>query len=341
MRYFNGMEIRCLPICFLACIPWSSGCGTTKLQEATEQLVLSSAVDRSVAMIDFRPLADQAVYLDTTYIKSVKSPTFVNADYVVSALRQQIMSAGCHLQETKDAADVIIEARIGTLGADDHRVTYGIPENNGLASAASLIAQTPTPSIPEIALARRDAREGAAKIAAFAYDRETRAPIWQSGISQSIATSRNTWVMGVGPFQGGSIRDARGLAKGTNRSGRSRPGASPSEDYQRPVVEYTAEVRYDHGWPVTGKPVPEEVIAASRNRPTRVAGQLPVAMPMLGAPAGAIAPETTGEPVDAGEIGFGEVGFGEVGFGEVGFGEVGFGEVGAGQPGEAEGSLFR
>jgi len=230
-----------------------SGCGTTKLQEATEQLVLSSAVDRSVSMIDFRPLEGLDVYLDTTYIQNLKSPTFVNADYVTSALRQQVMAGGCMLQESREQADVIIEARIGTLGADEHRVTYGLPENSGIGMAANLVTRTPSVAIPEIAVARRDAREGAAKVAAFAYDRETRVPLWQSGISQSIATSRNTWVMGVGPFQGGSIREGRRLVQGTDRSGGSRPGASPSQAYDRPAVEYSAEVRYDRGWPVVGK----------------------------------------------------------------------------------------
>ncbi|MGV3483760.1 MAG: DUF6655 family protein [Planctomycetaceae bacterium] len=283
------MDARILPITLAALLPWIAiGCGTTKLQEATEQLVLSSAVDRSISMIDFRALADQRVYLDTTYLKNIKTPTFVNADYVTSALRQQIMAAGCYLQDEKDQADIIIEARIGTLGADDHRVTYGIPENNGLSSAASLIAQTPTPSIPEIAVARRDAREGAAKIAAFAYERETRTPIWQSGISQSIATSRNTWVMGVGPFQGGSIREGTHLAKGSHRGGASRPGASPSGTYERPVVEHTAEVRYDQGWPVTGKPLPDELVAQREGKGKPKKLPVPAAAPQSGGQADAM-----------------------------------------------------
>ena len=72
-----------------------SGCGTTKEQQATEQLLLSDAVDRSVSTIDFRPLSGEKVYLDTSYLRSVKATTFVNADYVTSALRQQVIAAGC------------------------------------------------------------------------------------------------------------------------------------------------------------------------------------------------------------------------------------------------------
>ncbi|HBJ34612.1 MAG TPA: hypothetical protein DDZ51_07585 [Planctomycetaceae bacterium] len=234
-----------------------SGCGTTRTQEATEQLTLSAAVDSSIAAIDFRPMTGQKVFFDDTYIKSVKSPTFVNADYVISSLRQQIMAAGCLLQEKADTADIIIEGRIGALGADDHRVTYGIPENNVLGVAATFLAPIPTraPTMPEIAVARRDAREGAAKVAAFAYVRETRQPLWQSGISNSIATSQNTWVLGVGPFQGGSIRDSSLLARKEAKTG-ARYVRNGKDVNNRPPVNYSAEMRFDHGWPLNGRPIP-------------------------------------------------------------------------------------
>jgi len=233
------------------------GCGTTRTQEASEQLTLSAAVDNSVAAIDFRPMTGQKVFFDDTYIKGVKSPTFVNADYVISSMRQQIMAAGCLLQEKADTADIIIEGRIGTLGADDHRVTYGIPENNVLGVAATFLAPMPTraPTMPEIAVARRDAREGAAKVAAFAYHRETRQPLWQSGISNSIATSQNTWVLGIGPFQGGSIRDSSQLARKEAKTGANyvRNGKDVND---RPPVNYSAEMRFDNGWPLNGRPIP-------------------------------------------------------------------------------------
>ena len=50
--------------CALAC-----GCGTTKWSDsprtATEQLLISDAVDRAISEIDFSALADKDVYLDT------------------------------------------------------------------------------------------------------------------------------------------------------------------------------------------------------------------------------------------------------------------------------------
>lgn len=229
----------------------STGCGTTREYNATQQLVMSDAVDRSIAKLDFRPLTGRKVYLDTSYLRHVKGQGFVNAEYVTSAIRQQIVAAGCYIQDAASEADIVIEARIGTLGLDDHRVTYGVPENNGLSSTVSLIPGAPNiPTIPEVAIARREAREAAAKIACFAYDRTTRAPIWQSGVDSAVATARDTWVFGVGPFQGGTIREQTLLAGSKIRFGEKSATGSPAKFFDRPPVDYTAETRFQTGWPV-------------------------------------------------------------------------------------------
>ena len=40
-----------------------TGCGTLKSQSATQQLLLSDAVDRSIASIDFSPLSGKTVFI--------------------------------------------------------------------------------------------------------------------------------------------------------------------------------------------------------------------------------------------------------------------------------------
>ncbi len=236
----------------LSLIVAAAGCGTTKGSLATEQLVLSDAVDRSVSTIDFRSLAGETVFLDTTYLETDKKVmAIVNDNYVISSLRQQILASGCRLMPKIEDAELIIEARLGTLGADDHRTTYGIPENNVLGTAASLVPVAPTlPPLPELAIARRDSRDGAVKIAAFAYDRESRQVVWQSGISQAQSTARDTWVMGIGPFQGGTAREGTRLAGSKlMQFGRKETG-SPPTGFVRPPVDFTAETSFDNGYPV-------------------------------------------------------------------------------------------
>ncbi|TWU13905.1 hypothetical protein CA54_27470 [Symmachiella macrocystis] len=192
------------------------GCGTTISRNATEQLLASDAVDRSVRDIDFRDLRGQNVFFDTTYIKNVASVGFVNSDYIISSLRQQMMAADCRLRETREQADFVIEARVGALGADRHEIVWGIPANNLLGTVASAVPNAPSaapPTIPEIAFAKKGDELAVAKIGVFAYHRETGQPIWQSGTNQSKSTARSTTVFGIGPFQSGTIH------KGTEFAG--------------------------------------------------------------------------------------------------------------------------
>lgn len=205
----RGIILACAVCgCFLM------GCGATKSFTATEQLLMSDAVDSTIAKMDFRAIGGHKVFLDTTYvvgagkvIPGVAMPiNLINSDYVISALRQQLTAAGCMLVDTRDAAEIICEARCGALGTDGHTVTYGIPANNFLNSASSVIPGTPTlPSIPELSVAKREMKSAAAKVSVFAYDRETREPLWQSGIAQAGSSARDTWILGIGPLQYGNI----------------------------------------------------------------------------------------------------------------------------------------
>jgi len=193
-------------VALLTAVASAAGCGTTKLRTATEQLVVSDAVDRSVARIDFSPLAGEKVYFDTQYVVNVKGAGFVNAEYIVSSLRQQMVAANCLLQEKKEDADFVVEARVGALGTDDTEVNVGLPSNNALSAASSLVAGgPPLPPLPEISFGRRHDIMGASKVAVFAYNRETKEPVWQSGISTGRSVSKDAWVLGAGPFQQGSI----------------------------------------------------------------------------------------------------------------------------------------
>ncbi|QDT31260.1 DUF6655 family protein [Thalassoglobus polymorphus] len=192
---------------FLCC----AGCGTTKNTTATDQLLMSDAVDGAIARIDFTPLENQKVYFDTKFIKDYKGVGFVNSDYVISSTRQQMIAAGVLLQEKEDTADFIVEGRIGALGTDSNEVIYGIPSTSVLNEAADAVAalsQAPAvPGIPELAVAKRSNQISAAKIAVFAYEKESRERVWQSGMLTGKSTSRDLWVMGAGPFQKGSIHD--------------------------------------------------------------------------------------------------------------------------------------
>ncbi len=185
-----------------------SGCGTTSAKLATEQLLQSDAVDTAVADIDFTELAGQRCFLDTQYVEDFEGVGFVNSNYIISAIRQEMTAEGLLLQDTKEDSDIIVEPRVGTLGSDDHDILYGIPASNALSAASSAIPNSPAlPAIPEIAFMKRDNLMSAAKISVFAYHQETRQPVWQSGTSIARSDSRDTWVLGAGPFTRGTIHN--------------------------------------------------------------------------------------------------------------------------------------
>jgi len=191
----------------------AAGCGTSIKRSATEQLLTSDAVDRTISQFDFRDLSGKKVYLDTQYIQAVKGIGFVNSDYIISSLRQQLVAARCLLQDKKDDADYVVEARVGALGLDSHEITYGIPASNALSTAASFVPTAPPiPTIPEISFAKKKDQLAAAKIAVFAYNRKTRQPVWQSGVNEAESTAKDTWIFGAGPFQRGTIYEGTQFA---------------------------------------------------------------------------------------------------------------------------------
>lgn len=243
-RTTNNMN--CRRFATACCAAWllsgvvltSLGCGTTKSQLATQQMLTSDAIDRTVGQIDFSVLSGQKVFFDTTYIDAFKPIGFLTNKYIISAMRQQMFAAKCVLVDNLEEADYVVEARVGAIGTDEHDVTYGLPASSALNTAASVISSTPAlPVIPEISLARRQEQMGATKVSAFAYHRETKLPVWQSGTSTSTSYAKSYWILGAGPFQRGTVYDGTQFAGSKlplSQEKKTHIGSSmvpPSEEY--------------------------------------------------------------------------------------------------------------
>jgi hypothetical protein len=196
--------------CCLALLCAVVGCGTTRTSNtartATEQLLVSDAIDRAVQVIDFSPLRGQTIYFDDRQLYEAVDDT-----YLISTLRQHLLASGCILKEKKEEATLVVEPRAGTIGTDNHDLLFGLPA----ATVPQFGALTALPSaIPEIPIAKRRNQRGVAKIALFAYYRETGEPAWQSGIVREQSTSNDIWVLGAGPFKRGTIHKGTSFAGG-------------------------------------------------------------------------------------------------------------------------------
>ncbi len=222
-----------LLLMILAC----PGCGTTKWSDtqrtATEQLLVSDAIDRAVQKLNFELMFGKKVFFDPTYLGDT-----VDRDYVVSSIRQHLLASGCILTANREEADYVVEARAGAVGTDRHDLLYGVPATN-LPSFGPLVG-VPT-NLPEIPLAKRTDQTGVAKLAVFAYERETGRRIWQSGLVQHTSRAKDIWILGTGPFQKRSDRDGTLFAgqKIRNPLVRRTPQVDPS-----PAVDVTAEAHF-------------------------------------------------------------------------------------------------
>jgi hypothetical protein len=244
-----------------------TGCGTVLQNGATEQLLASDAVDSAVSSIDFRPLSGQKVFFETRYIQNLKTIGFVSAEYIISSLRQAMVGAGVLLQDTAAQADLVVEARVGTLGADGADMIYGIPSSNAGAATAAAAAATAMPttltSIPEISLAKKKNQLAAAKVACFAYQRESKERVWQSGLATAKSTAQDTWILGAGPFQKGSIYTKTGIAGSTLDLG--------GDGMDVPAVGFREPAVFEHFAKGTPKQEPgkAEVITAAGEEPAK------------------------------------------------------------------------
>lgn len=190
------------------------GCGVTRSTDtsrtATEQLLISDAIDRAVQSIDTRSLTGQAVFLDDSRVSDA-----VDRNYLVSTLRQHLLASGCSLKADRDKADYVVEIRAGAIGTDRNDLLFGVPSMN----VPQIFPLQPVPAaIPEVPIAKRRDQRGIAKIAVFAYHRESGLPVWQSGVAHEESSSNDVWILGAGPFQRGTIYEGTEFAGKTLRS---------------------------------------------------------------------------------------------------------------------------
>ncbi|MGI6418700.1 MAG: DUF6655 family protein [Thermoguttaceae bacterium] len=189
---------------FMAC----AGCGTTKFTDtsrsATEQLLITDAMDRAVSRLDFRALAGKTAYIDTTALKKI-----TDWEYLVSCIRQHMLANGCLVMEVKEEAEYVLEVRAGAVGTDRHDLLYGVPSVNvpTVFSGFGLPSQ-----IPEMPIIKKTDQRAVVKVSLFAYNRNTGRPIWQSGAVPEESDAKAVWVLGAGPFQRGKIYDGMTFA---------------------------------------------------------------------------------------------------------------------------------
>jgi hypothetical protein len=191
-----------------------SGCASTSTsntaRSATEQMLLSNAIDQSLDKIDFRPLQGQNVFLDEKYIDCV------DKQYIISSIRHRVLRAGGHLAEKAESADIVLEARSGGVGTTTSSSFIGVPS----VTLPGMLA------IPEVKLFTKSAQSGYAKLGIAAYDPKTKESRGQGGMTVAQSNDNNYYFVGVGPYQTGTLKEE--IARTTTGSAAVRRDQLPA-----------------------------------------------------------------------------------------------------------------
>jgi hypothetical protein len=125
---------------------------------ATEQLLISTAVDRAVERMHLEIPKGTKVYLDTEQLEGS------DGKYAAAAIRERMLRSGAGLVDERGEADFIVQVRAGALSIDDRNTLVGIGSFDAPVPFAGQAFR-----FPEIALYREKERQGVAKIAAVGY----------------------------------------------------------------------------------------------------------------------------------------------------------------------------
>jgi hypothetical protein len=171
------------------------GCATIKQSDTArtgiEQMLISSAVDRSLEKIDFAPVRGAKVFLDDKYLDCV------DKNYVLLAMRQKLLAHGCTLPDKADDADVVMQVASGAVGTDRQDLFAGISQ---------IPLPPPSPiSIPKFELFGRDKANGTAKLLVVAIDKKTQLAVINNGASLARSDYKVWSFIGGGPIQTGSV----------------------------------------------------------------------------------------------------------------------------------------
>lgn len=255
----------------------AAGCGATHLthtsRSASEEMLLSHAIDQSVGRLDLQVLAGQRVFLDTSNLGGV---TFDG--YLTGALRQHLLASGARLVTEPDLADVVVEARAGAVATAEHETLIGIPQT----TVPAMLFGAPA-TLPEIAIVKRIIHIGVAKVGVFAYRVDTGGGVWQSGIEENQSTSESNWYLGVGPFQTGDVLldggqgGPYGTPRSTGRGVLERPlwigelpsPRDPNEPLNGPIPDGEAD-EHDRSDPPDSDPSPPEADPSDPDSPDRL-----------------------------------------------------------------------
>ena len=176
------------------------GCGTARVTDtprtATEQLLISAAVDQAVAQLDFTFLEDRKVFIDTSLVDRI------DKSFLVGSVRARARREGVIVIDSVDDAQYVLELQSGAVGVNRSDYLLGIP-----------VTEVPIPTLavtlPEVALYKTITQNGVCRVSFTVFRRDDGRFFYASGPAYGFADHRNMWIAGVGPGTRENIQPPR------------------------------------------------------------------------------------------------------------------------------------
>lgn len=170
-----------------------SGCASIKESDTArtglEQLLISSAVDRSLNKVDFKPIAGAKVFIKPELLDCV------DKNYVLLSLKARLLHNDNVLVDKAEDAEVILEVASGGVGTDRTDLFVGTPDINlGMMGA-----------IPKTSVYERKRAMGTAKLILVATDTKSKQAVINEGFALARSDHQHWSMLGVGPVASGQV----------------------------------------------------------------------------------------------------------------------------------------
>ena len=150
------------------------------------------------------------MYLEEKYLDSV------DKGYIIGSLREKLLQHGALLVPAAEGSDITIEIRSGGVGTDSTERFVGVP---GMALPGPIPFE-----MPEVRLYEKSSQFGTAKLGIVGYATATGQIVFDGGRQLARADDSRWAVMGVGPFESGTVRTE--LHRGTAQVASGELGTS-------------------------------------------------------------------------------------------------------------------
>lgn len=170
MQFTGIKRARFAPAAVVLVLLGLTGCSTIRLTEpgqtATEQLLISTAVDQAVGGLKPAIPAGTTVFVDAQYVDSAPGDAALYTKYLVASVRDRLLRQGVRLVDDRKSADMVAELRTGGQSIDHDDFLIGLP------AIPIPIPLTGTVTTPKVPIYENDTQTGIAKLAVTAYDKQ-------------------------------------------------------------------------------------------------------------------------------------------------------------------------